>query len=36
MDIGKPEEQPMIEILPAKTPVPEREKVPAGPPAEDD
>lgn len=36
MEIGAPDEQPMIEILPTKEPVPEREKVPAGPPAKDD
>jgi len=32
VEIGKPEEQPMIEILPVQDPVRERELVPAGPP----
>ena len=34
-DIGKPEEAPQIEILPVRTPVPEREPVPAVPDADD-
>jgi hypothetical protein len=35
-EIGKPEEDPLIEILPAEEPVPERELVPAGPPEKQD
>jgi hypothetical protein len=34
-ELGKPLEEPLIEILPAEDPVPSREPVPVGP-AEDD
>jgi hypothetical protein len=36
MELGKPEENPTIEIVPREIPVPDREKVPAGIPDDDD
>jgi hypothetical protein len=34
-ELGKPLDDPLIEILPAENPVPDREPVPVGPSADD-
>lgn len=34
-ELGKPLEEPLIEILPAEDPVPDREPVPVGPSLDD-